>query len=276
MKKKVIFLDLDGTMLDANGRIPSSARTAMSQARKNGHQLVICSGRGVMQIPQELKDSPLFSGIVCATGAYVQVGGNIILCACIRPDQLRKIVHFLEDSGAYYFLQCVSGNYGTARSAKYGEEMIGPRKSDPIKKGAFYGVPVELSRLETMTDCNKLIYFECRKTDEEILRSAGSYFQVTGSSMLIDENASLRNGEITDARYTKSTGMDCYLRAVGISREDSVAFGDGPNDIDMICHAGTGVAMGNAIGLLKKEADIITTDINDNGIFNGFRKLGLI
>ena len=57
---------------------------------------------------------------------------------------------------------------------------------------------------------------------------------------------------------------------------DSVAIGDGPNDFEMIDFAGTGVAMGNAIPELKKKADIITTDINNDGIYNAFEKLGLL
>ena len=47
-----------------------------------------------------------------------------------------------------------------------------------------------------------------------------------------------------------------------------MAFGDGDNDIDMIKHAGIGVAMGNAIETLKKNADYITDDVNEDGLYN--------
>jgi hydroxymethylpyrimidine pyrophosphatase-like HAD family hydrolase len=66
------------------------------------------------------------------------------------------------------------------------------------------------------------------------------------------------------------------MNALDIDREDSIAFGDGPNDVEMIQYAQTGVVMGNGFSDLKKVADYVTTDINDNGVWNGMKHLGLI
>jgi hydroxymethylpyrimidine pyrophosphatase-like HAD family hydrolase len=61
-----------------------------------------------------------------------------------------------------------------------------------------------------------------------------------------------------------------------LSKEDVIAFGDGPNDFEMIEFAGTGVAMGNASDDLKELADYITDAVNEDGVYNGMRHFGLI
>ena len=66
------------------------------------------------------------------------------------------------------------------------------------------------------------------------------------------------------------------IEHLGVSREDTIAFGDGPNDFEMIEFAGIGVAMGNASEDLKEKADMVTTAIDKDGIFNGMKELGLI
>ena len=62
----------------------------------------------------------------------------------------------------------------------------------------------------------------------------------------------------------------------GIDPKYTMAFGDGGNDTSMIRAAGIGVAMGNAIEALKKEADYVTTSVDDDGILNALRAFAII
>ena len=70
--------------------------------------------------------------------------------------------------------------------------------------------------------------------------------------------------------------MERYLKAVGIAREDSIAVGDGPNDLQMMEYAGIGIAMGNAREEVKERADMVTSSIDDDGIYRAFETLGLL
>ena len=70
--------------------------------------------------------------------------------------------------------------------------------------------------------------------------------------------------------------MEKYLEHVGVPHEDSIAFGDGPNDLEMIQYAHTGVVMGNGTDRLKALADRVCGRIDEDGIYNGFQELGLI
>ena len=70
MDKKVVFLDVDGTMVNEKGEIPESAQYAVRTAQANGHRMVVCSGRSRFQIYDALLELG-FSGIVGGAGAFV-------------------------------------------------------------------------------------------------------------------------------------------------------------------------------------------------------------
>ena len=72
---KALYFDVDGTLVNFQGKMPGSAAAALKKAQQNGHQIVLCSGRSRIQIYPWLVELG-FDGIVAATGAYVECGGN--------------------------------------------------------------------------------------------------------------------------------------------------------------------------------------------------------
>ena len=66
------------------------------------------------------------------------------------------------------------------------------------------------------------------------------------------------------------------LRRFDAPQSATIAFGDGDNDLEMMDFASFGVAMGNGTPALRAAADMVTDDINSNGLYNAFKKLGLI
>ena len=64
--------------------------------------------------------------------------------------------------------------------------------------------------------------------------------------------------------------------AFGIRLEETMAFGDGGNDISMLRHAGIGVAMGNAKDDVKVIADYVTASVDDNGIADALKHFGIL
>ena len=75
---------------------------------------------------------------------------------------------------------------------------------------------------------------------------------------------------------SKQHGIDLIVTHYGIALKDTLAFGDGGNDISMLRHAGIGIAMGNANDTVKQNADYVTDDIDNNGIVKALRHLGLL
>ena len=70
--------------------------------------------------------------------------------------------------------------------------------------------------------------------------------------------------------------MQFFGQWLGIVPEEMMAFGDAQNDMDMMEYAGIGIAMGNAEECLKKIADDVTTDVDDDGIWNALKKHGVL
>lgn len=82
--------------------------------------------------------------------------------------------------------------------------------------------------------------------------------------------------DITAQGVTKAAGVKKMMEHLGIDMSQSVAFGDGGNDVPMLKEAAVGVAMGNADDSVKKEADYVTTSVDDDGIKNALIALGII
>ena len=74
---------------------------------------------------------------------------------------------------------------------------------------------------------------------------------------------------------SKVTGIEKYLYIKGYTKEESAAFGDGENDMEMLKYVGKGIAMGNASDFVKSVADYVTSDIDNDGVEKGLNKLGL-
>jgi len=82
--------------------------------------------------------------------------------------------------------------------------------------------------------------------------------------------------DITAKGNTKQKGIDEIIRHFGIRLEETMAFGDGGNDVSMLRHAAIGVAMGNAVDEVKEHANYITTSVDENGIANALKHFSII
>jgi Cof subfamily protein (haloacid dehalogenase superfamily) len=82
--------------------------------------------------------------------------------------------------------------------------------------------------------------------------------------------------DINPLGIDKSVGIEKMNALYGITQEETMAFGDGGNDISMIRYAGIGVAMGNAEEKVKQSADYVTSSVDDDGIGAALRHFGII
>lgn len=82
--------------------------------------------------------------------------------------------------------------------------------------------------------------------------------------------------DILPAGGSKAEGINKMIERLGFKLKDVYAFGDGLNDLEMLREVGTGVAMGNGVPEAKALADFITSDVSEDGIWNGLKELNLI
>ena len=95
MKRKIVFLDVDGTLIDYETRLPASAGQAVAQARANGHKLYICTGCSKAEILQ--RDLPVLDGMIGGNGAYVEDNGIVVMHQGLSREDVRHIVDWCND-----------------------------------------------------------------------------------------------------------------------------------------------------------------------------------
>lgn len=273
MDKKIIFLDVDGTLVDFHGHMPESAKETLKKARENGHQLVLCTGRLKSQIYPEVLDMN-FDGIISSAGAYVEHEGKTVYHYRMDKQHLQRLIDYFEDKNTAYCLQTEEGVLVTERSKEqilrhFRESGMDEEKMNKIM---VTGIKVDM-KLRERTDVEKGAYYDCPEGIGDIQKALGGYFKVEGSSY---EKSDGDSGEITCADVNKATGIEHYIQHIGGRLEDTVAVGDGPNDVEMLGFAAVSVAMGNASEDLKAIADFVTADVQQDGIKKAFEALKLI
>ncbi len=268
---KALFFDVDGTLVNFQGKMPESAAAALKRVQQNGHQIVLCSGRSRIQIYPWLMDIG-FDGIVAATGAYVECGGKVIYTHFMTGEEIRVITALLDEADACYSAQAQNRMLTSEKHKK--RQMARFRRLGDDEMIDQIWQHLELTdHLEQCKDIEKIVYYESQMPVQSIRERLSDLCDVTESSF---EAAMHDSGEITCKGINKAYGMQKYITYAGIAQQDTIAFGDGPNDYDMLEFAATGVAMGNAVAGLKDKADFVTKGIDEDGIAYALGELGLL
>lgn len=269
---KAIFFDIDGTLVNFQGEMPDSTRRALRQVQKNGHRIILCSGRSRFQIYPWLIDMG-FDGLIGAAGAYVECYGWAVYEHHMGKNVLIAARTLLERVDACYAAQTKAG---IVISANCKENMMSRFRKEGLKEDlaaqVWKNVQID-EHMEERHDIEKLFYFDAMVTVDRVREQLSEYCDVVAMSFGVPDGSS---GEISTRGINKALGMQEYIEYAELAREDTIAFGDGSNDFEMLEYAQVGVAMGNAIDALKEKADYVTTGIDEDGIEHALRHLGLL
>lgn len=279
-KQKIIFLDVDGTLIDYHAIMPKSAGEAVDLARKNGHLVYICTGCSKAEV--EGRHLCELDGMIGANGGYVEDHGNVILHQSIPREDVKRIVEWCDSRQIGAVLESNAGIYNTEWMREQAREVYS-------KYAAGKGTSFEEAwkKNEHVTDKMIFLQGEDRYRDDinKIDFVLSSYQDFLDAKQAFphmvantwggkDEQALF--GDLSPAGILKANAIQILLQHLGKSVEDTIAFGDAKIDISMFELCNYSVAMGNAGQETKEAADYITTDVNDDGIWNAFQYLGLI
>lgn len=275
MEKKLIFLDIDGTLV-APGRKepPESAVRAIRKARENGHRVFLCTGRNYAMLEPLLVYG--FDGVVASAGGYVRCGGKT-LYDMPMPDGTRdRAVQALEKAGFAWAIECLNGVYGTeenfalmAESRDKGSEAR--RWREAVKSDLKFcsideydGAPVY-----------KIMFIGRSGADLAGLeRELGGEFFVCLQSIFAKGDHI--HGELINRAFDKGAGVRRICEYLNVPVADTVGFGDSMNDLAMLETVGVGVCMEDGEEALKKISDLVCSPVEEDGIYQMFHLLGLI
>ena len=262
---KYIFLDIDGTLFSTHlGKVPDSAMKAIRLARENGSKVFLCTGRCLAGCNQYLMMA--VDGFVFGAGSMVYADKKRIFDHPLTKDEENELKRLIQNEGMGFVAEGQAGGY----CDEFGYDVLSRYFGDKIADNCFYPEIYEHPDEKIYKVC---AYVKHQGSYEELRKKLPEKFNltVTVRDPKYDDCA-----EVTNASITKATGIEKILEYYGADRSQSVGIGDSENDISMIVYCGTGIAMGNAMEIVKKQADWVTTDILDDGIYNAFRHGGVI
>ncbi|MFH6647901.1 HAD family hydrolase [Streptococcus suis] len=277
---KIIFLDVDGTLVDYHNRIPESAIRAIRQARENGHLVYVCTGRSRAEMQPELWEIGL-DGMIGGNGSYVEHQGQVIMHQLLSEEDSRAIVDWLHERGLEFYLESNNGLFASENfreraretlriysmnKGKTAEEVANQEVDDLMYGMIFDG---QLYR----DDLNKVSFVLDSYQDH--LDSKAAFPNLVANTWG-GRGESALFGDLGVKDIDKAHAISVLLDHLGASQADTIAFGDAKIDIPMLDYCAIGVAMGNGGAEILAMADMVTDDVEHDGLYNAFEKLGLL
>ncbi|MCY7177932.1 HAD family hydrolase [Streptococcus gallolyticus subsp. gallolyticus] len=280
MMSKIIFLDVDGTLVDYYNRVPKSAVKAIQRARQNGHYVFVCTGRSRAEMQPELWGIGL-DGMIGGNGSYVEYDNQVIMHQMLSKEDSKAIVDWLHERGLEFYLESNNGLFASENFKEVARPVI---RQYALSKGK---TAAEVEHMEAEDALHGLIYgSELYRDDlnkvsfilnsyQDHLDSAKAFPSLkTGTWGGRGETALF--GDLGVKDITKAHAIDVLLEHLQADKKDTIAFGDAKVDIPMLEYCEIGVSMGNGGPEILAMADLVTDDVEEDGLYNAFEKLGLI
>lgn len=256
MSEKVIFFDIDGTILDHNKEIPLSTKETIKKLKENGHHVAIATGRAPFMF-EDLREELDIHSYVSFNGQYVVFENEVIYENPLKRETLKQLLAFADKEDHPLVFMSEENMMSTSGEHPFIEQSMGSLKfTQPQKNRDYY---LERNIYQTL--------LFCEKGEED------RYSRYSDIKLIRWHDVST---DILPVNGSKAEGIKQLAKRLSISKENIYAFGDGLNDMEMIEYVGTGVAMGNAVATLKDIADLVTKPVDEDGIQFGIEKLGLL
>ncbi|MGM8211899.1 Cof-type HAD-IIB family hydrolase [Virgibacillus sp. W0430] len=257
MSKQIVFFDIDGTIYDEEKQVPASTKKAIKDLQNNGVEVAIATGRPPFMF-EDLRKNLGIDTYVSYTGQHVVFEGETIYQNPLCTQSLKNLYEESKDKA--YPMILMSDKEMKATIAGH------PAVADGLGRLKFYYPEVEDRFYERESIFQALLFYEANNSTP-FSKSHDAFHFIHWGDQACD---------VLPKGGSKAIGIKKILDASGIDRKNSIAFGDGLNDLEMIKEVGMGIAMGNAVEQLKQAADDVTDRVEADGIYNALRKYGLL
>lgn len=262
---KLVALDLDGTLLNAQKELTGRTAAALQAAAERGIEIVPTTGRFFSGMPDAIRSLPFLHYAITINGAQVQnlQTGEILYRSEIPLAQAIGIMQYLDTLPVIY--DCYMDNWGWmtrqlqqqaidfAPDTHYLKMLLELRSPVDELKAFLEGRGQDVQKIQLFTNDPAL--------RRAMLESFSQRFADTAVSSSV-----VNNLEINSSGANKGSALCALAKALSIPVAQTMAFGDGLNDVSMLRAAGTGVAMQNACPEAKACADVITASCDEDGV----------
>ncbi|GAE28461.1 hydrolase [Halalkalibacter wakoensis JCM 9140] len=257
-EKSIVFFDIDGTLLDHDKKLPVTAREAVFALKELGHEVAIATGRAPFMFADLRKELGIDT-FVSYNGQYVVLRGEEIYK---KPLDQRALLALTE---------------------------LAVTKDHPVVYMDHEDMKANVSQHDYITESMDSLKIEQVVTHDPLYYQNRDIYQSllflkSGEEKLYENQFSEFDFvrwhplsiDVIPAGGSKAIGIEKITSALNIGEQHQYAFGDGLNDIEMLTQIKNSVAMGNAHPDAKAAASFVTRSVDEDGIVEGLKQVGLL
>ncbi len=255
----LVATDVDGTLLGPDDHVPPRAGAVIGRLVAAGVGFVLVTGRPPRWIPPVLAELGLGRFAVCANGGvlYDAEQDRVVWSQTLSADALAELATTVAQTLPTSGLAVERVGSGAAEGGSF--------VAEPAYRHAWPDSDNHIAhRSELVSEPAVKMLVRCAELGSDAMLAALA--PVIGDAADLTFSHPRGLVEISAPGVTKATGLAEVARRLGVTAPDVVAFGDMPNDLEMLRWAGHGVAMGNAHPALLEVADEVTASNGDDGL----------
>lgn len=252
---KMIFADMDGTLCDENGKVNDKTIHSIQEVIRNGYMFVVATGRSIDRIIPSFFQTPL-SYIIALNGSQIYDVENKKLlfenaikyssCKMIYEEAKKYQLEIFLDVGLTRYSNTINSDREKLDDSVF-SSFTDKKISQFVLSGNYQSLMEIKKVIETFSDVTVI------NQSKDLLYQDNTYS--TKHSFL----------DIVSSSTSKGNSITWLLNYLNVSKDHTIALGDGINDLSMFDSVSIKVAMGNSESYLKEKADVITLSNSENG-----------
>lgn len=256
---KAIFFDIDGTLLSfKTHEVSASTEEAIEQLQAKGIKTILSTGRSINSIDHVKYLN--FDGYITFNGGYcVSNQGEILFKQAIDKKDIESVLQYAKENPLSFSFMS--------------EQEITIHDVTPEIAGMYAHLNLPVPKL---VDFEKIDTSSILQTNIFLGPHEETAFMENVMPNSLASRWTPLFADVNPKGQSKQVGIDVFCEHLGIKLENTMAFGDGGNDITMLQHVRLGVAMGNANPEVKEIANYITDDVDSDGIWNALKHFGIL
>lgn len=257
-ERSIVFFDIDGTLLDTDKNLPASAKKAVAKLKEDGHIVAIATGRAPFMYEDLRKELGIETFVSC-NGQYVVLEGEVIYQNPLHKEALVAMTEEALDNNHPVVYLSDEDMMSNVPEHEYINEGIAS-----LKLGITPGHDPDY---HNGRDLYQTLLFVPEGEEQQYVEKYDSFDFIRWHPVSLD---------VIPKGGSKAKGIAKVIDELGFPPERQYAFGDGPNDLEMLSTVHNSFAMGNAKDEVKSKAKHITKHVNEDGVEHGLRMAGLI
>ncbi|MBA4542777.1 MULTISPECIES: Cof-type HAD-IIB family hydrolase [Thermoactinomyces] len=283
---KLVVSDLDGTLLNEEGKVSEENKRALRLAEEHGVQVMIATGRPYRSAMEVVEEAGLKCPLIFLNGACIQTrDGERIQSIPLGREQAEMLHQRFEEIGIYHQAYTDQGLYASRRgfdllkveldrvksaNPEVDPDVLKSATIDRLKHYCVSGVHVEDALQNPDASIYKILAFSMEPDKLEQARKKAEEL----SGVIVTASAE-NNIEVNHPEAQKGKAVALYAEKLGIPLEQVMVIGDNRNDLSMMKIAGYSVAMGNADDEVKRVCKYVTKSNSEHGVAYAIEKWAL-